>query len=52
MATYNAIITYKEIVQVTADSEEQAIEKVKAGIQPNTIADVVIAQDANIVEEN
>ena len=51
MATYNAIITYKDIVQVNADSEEQAIEQIKAKLPPRIIADVVIAQEAKIIEE-
>ena len=51
MTTYYAVVTYKEAMQVNADSEEQAIEQIKAGLPPRTVADIQIAQEANIAEE-
>ncbi len=51
MATYDAIVTVISSVQVEADSEEQAIEKIKASFPPRTIVNVAIPQEAKIIEE-
>ena len=51
MATYNAIIFYRDAVQVNADSEEQAIEIIKAQLPPRTVADIQIVQEAKITED-
>ena len=51
MTTYDAIVTITNIVQIEAENEKQAIEKVKAGLPPRTVADVQIAQELKITEE-
>jgi hypothetical protein len=50
MKNYKVIITYTDVVDVPAESEEQAIAIVKAQIPPRTLADLKIAQEA-VVEE-
>ena len=47
MATYKAIITNIDVVQVDADSEEQAIEKIKASLPPRSMANIQIAEEIN-----
>jgi hypothetical protein len=51
MKNYKVIITYTDIVEVPAESEEQAIAIVKAQIPPRTLADLQVAQEV-IIEEN
>ena len=55
MKNYKVIITTRQIVDVPADSEQQAIERVKAQIQPRDFAamlesDIQVAEEA-IIEE-
>ena len=51
MATYDVIITYTDIVQVDAETEEQAIAAVRAKIPPKVLADIQIAKEIQTVEE-
>ena len=51
MATYNAVIFYREAMHVYADSEEQAIEQIKAQLPPRTVADIQIAQEVRVEEQ-
>jgi hypothetical protein len=50
MKNYKVIITYTDVVDVPAESEEQAIAIIKAQIPPRTLADLQVAQEA-IIEE-
>jgi hypothetical protein len=51
MTTYDVIITYTDIVQVDAETEEQAIAAVRAKIPPKVIAEIQIPKEIQIVEE-
>ena len=51
MVTYHAVITYRDVMRVDADSEEQAIEQIKAQLPPRTVADIQIAQEVNVEEK-
>lgn len=51
MTTYNVVIIYKDIIEVNADSEEQAIAAVRAQIPPKVIAEIQIPKEVNIVED-
>ena len=51
MKTYKAIVSTVEVVEVTAESEEQAIERVKASLPPRTVAEVQIAQEIEATKE-
>jgi hypothetical protein len=51
MTTYDVIITYTDIVQVDAETEEQAIAVVRAKIPPKVIAEIQIPKEIQIVEE-
>lgn len=50
MKNYKVIITYTDVIDIPAESEEQAIAVVKAQIPPRTLAELQIAQEA-IIEE-
>ena len=52
---YNILITEPQMVEVEAESEEQAIELIKAQVlvqNPRSIASYVVTQEAVIIEEH
>ena len=50
MKNYKVIITTRQLVDVPADSEQQAIERVKSQIQPRDLA-AMFDSDIQVVEE-
>lgn len=51
MKEFTVIITTTEVAYVNAETEEQAIESVKAQLPPRSTAEVTVAKEAIINED-
>lgn len=52
MKDYAVVVTKTEIVYVNAETEEQAIEMVKANLPPRTVATIQVAEEVVLEETN
>ena len=52
MKDYAVVVTKTEIVYVNAETEERAIEMVKANLPPRTVTTIQVAEEVVLEETN